>query len=99
VTVACTGAFGGGAGVEADPRDGILDVVVIEAGSRARLALHAYGMRAGRVERHTGVITGDGREVEVDTDERTSFNVDGELVDAAALRFTVRPRAFEVVAP
>ena len=58
VTVACTGAFGGGAGVEADPRDGILDVVVIEAGSRARLALHAYGMRAGRVERHAGVING-----------------------------------------
>ena len=99
VTIACTGAFGGGAGVEADPRDGLLDVVVIGAGSRARLALHAYGMRAGRVERHAGVTTGGGREVEVETGTRTSFNIDGELVDAASLRFTVRPQAFEVVAP
>ena len=56
-------------------------------------------MRAGRVERHAGVTTGGGREVEVETDKRTSFNVDGELVDAASLRFTVRPHAFEVVAP
>lgn len=97
VTVACTGAFGGGAGVEADPHDGILDVVVIEAGSRARLAIHAYGMRAGRVERQAGVITGDGREVEVDADRRTGFNVDGELVEADELRFTVAPGAFEAV--
>jgi diacylglycerol kinase (ATP) len=97
VTVACTGAFGGGAGVDAEPDDGILDVVVIAAGSRARLAVHAYGMRAGRVERHAGVVTGSAREVEVDTDRATEFNIDGELVEADRLRFTVRPRAFEVV--
>jgi diacylglycerol kinase (ATP) len=97
VTVACTGAFGGGAGVEADPRDGILDVVVIEATSRARLAIHAYGVRAGRIERHAGVITGAGPAVEIDTDRRTGFNVDGELVDADEVRVTVEPRAFEVV--
>jgi diacylglycerol kinase (ATP) len=97
VTVACTGAFGGGAGVEADPRDGVLDVVVIEATSRTRLAVHAYGVRAGRIERHAGVITGAGREVEVDPDRRTDFNVDGELVDADEVRCTVDARAFEVV--
>jgi diacylglycerol kinase family enzyme len=50
VSVAVTGAFGSGAGVAADPSDGQFDVVVIEAGSRARLALHAYGVRAGKVE-------------------------------------------------
>jgi diacylglycerol kinase (ATP) len=97
VTVACTGAFGGGAAVEADPEDGVLDVVVIEATSRQRLAIHAYGMRAGRVERHAGVITGSGREVGVDTERGTDFNIDGELVEADRLRFTVRQRAFEVV--
>jgi diacylglycerol kinase (ATP) len=97
VTVACTGAFGGGAGVEADPRDGVLDVVVIEATSRARLAMHAYGVRAGRIEGHAGVITGAGREVEVDPDQRTDFNVDGELVDTDGVRCTVEARAFEVV--
>jgi diacylglycerol kinase (ATP) len=97
VTVACTGAFGGGAGVDADPRDGVLDVVVIEATSRARLAMYAYGVRAGRIERHSGVITGAGREVEVDAERRTGFNVDGELVDAEEVRCTVEARAFEVV--
>jgi diacylglycerol kinase family enzyme len=97
VTVACTGAFGGGAAVEADPRDGVLDVVVIEATSRARLAIHAYGVRAGRIERHAGVVTGAGRQVEVDTGRRTDFNVDGELVDADQVRCTVESQAFELV--
>jgi diacylglycerol kinase (ATP) len=97
VTVACGGGFGGGAELEADPADGILDVVVIEAGSRARLVLHAYGMRAGRVERQGGVITGSGREIEVWAEARTGFNVDGEIVETDRLRATVEPRAFEVV--
>jgi diacylglycerol kinase (ATP) len=97
VTVACTGAFGGGAGVEADPRDGVLDVVVIEATSRARLAMHAYGMRAGRIEGHADVITGAGRVIDVAADRRTDFNVDGELVEADEVRCTVKARAFEVV--
>jgi diacylglycerol kinase (ATP) len=97
VTVACTGAFGGGAEVDADPHDGMLDVVVIEARSRTRLVLHAYGLRAGRIERHRGVISAEGRVVEVQTDGETGFNIDGELVEARRLRFTVEPRAFEVV--
>jgi diacylglycerol kinase family enzyme len=97
VTVACTGAFGGGSDVDADPHDGVLDAVVIEAGSRARLVAHAYGLRAGRVEGQRGVISGAGRVVEVETDGATGFNVDGELVDADRLRFEVEARAFSVV--
>jgi diacylglycerol kinase family enzyme len=75
----------------------MLDVVVIEARSRTRLVLHAYGLRAGRIERHRGVISAEGRVVEVQTDGETGFNIDGELVEARRLRFTVEPRAFEVV--
>lgn len=97
VSVAVTGAFGGGSRLDADPHDGVLDVVVIEATSRARLAIHAYGVRAGRIENHPGVITGAGREVEVEPDRRTDFNVDGELVDADEVRCTVEARAFEIV--
>jgi YegS/Rv2252/BmrU family lipid kinase len=97
VTVALTGAFGGGAKVSADPRDGLLDVVAIEAGSRARLIAHAYGMRAGRVETQRGVATGTGSIVEVESEGGPGFNVDGELVDAARMRFGVEPRAFAVV--
>jgi diacylglycerol kinase (ATP) len=97
VTVACTGAFGGGAELDANPHDGILDLVVIEASSRMRLVAHAYGMRAGRVEGQRGVISLQGGEVEVETDGRTGFNLDGELVPAERARFTVEAGAFEVV--
>jgi YegS/Rv2252/BmrU family lipid kinase len=97
VTVACTGAFGGGAGLDADPRDGILDLVVIEATSRARLVVHAYGMRAGEIEGQRGVTSLEGREVVVETDGRTGFNVDGEIVAADRARFEVEAGAFEVV--
>jgi YegS/Rv2252/BmrU family lipid kinase len=97
VIVALTGAFGGGAEVEADPADGCLNLVAIEAGSRLRLAVHGYGMRSGRIERQRGVVTGRGRRIEVETDGKSGFNVDGELLSEARLRFTVEPRAFEVV--
>ena len=97
VTVASTGAFGGGAEVDADPRDGRLDAVVIEAGSRWRLLRRAHGLRAGHVESQPGVHAADGRVVAVDTDGSTGFNVDGELVETERVRITVEPRAFEVV--
>ena len=97
ITVACTGAFGGGSAVAADPADGVLDVVMIEAGSRARLVVHAYGLRAGRVERQRGVISGQGTEVGVETDGDAGFNVDGELLDGETLRFSIEPAAFELV--
>jgi len=97
VSVAVTGAFGGGSELDADPRDGLLDVVVIEAGSRARLALRAYGLRAGSLERQSGTVSASGREILVETDGETGFNVDGELVPGACFSFTIEPRAFELV--
>jgi diacylglycerol kinase (ATP) len=97
VSVAVTGAFGGGSGVDADPHDGVLDVVVIEATSRARLVLHAYGLRARRLESQKGVRSGRGRVVEVSTDGETGFNVDGELVGVDRARFRVEAGAFAVV--
>jgi diacylglycerol kinase family enzyme len=97
VTVACTGAFGGGAEVAADPRDGVLDAVVIEARSRARLLAHAYRLRNGTVEQGTDVHKLAGRIIEVEADG-DGFNIDGELIAGRRLRFTVRPHAFEVVA-
>lgn len=97
VIVACTGAFGGGSEVDADPHDGVLDVVIIEGGSRTRLVHRAYGIRTGGIEEQTGVITGEGREVNVDTDGVTGFNVDGEVLEDEQLHFTIEARAFEVV--
>lgn len=98
VTVGLTGAFGGGSGIEADPEDAALDCVVIEAGSRARLAVHAYGLRAGRVENQRGTVSVRGRELEVEV-RSGPFNVDGELVELHRARFAVEPAAYEVVVP
>ena len=97
VSVAVTGAFGGGSGVDADPHDGVLDVVVIEATSRARLVLHAYGLRARRLESQKGVRSERGHVVEVSTDGETGFNVDGELVGVERARFRVEAGAYAVV--
>jgi diacylglycerol kinase family enzyme len=98
VTVGLTGAFGAGAEIDADPTDAELDCVVIEAQSRARLVLIAYGLRAGRVEDHRGTVAVRGRELEVVAKDG-GFNVDGELSAAHAARFTVEPRAYEVIVP
>jgi YegS/Rv2252/BmrU family lipid kinase len=97
VTVGITGAFGGGAEVDADPGDGALDVVVIPAKSRAGLVVHAYGMRAGVVERQRGVISARGRVVEIEAAAGFGFNVDGELVDVSRMRLEVEPHAFDVI--
>ena len=97
VTVACTGAFGGGSSVDADPADGRLDVVAIEAESRARLVRHAYGLRAGDIESQPGVHSRRCPSVEIALDEPQAFNVDGELVESGTCRFEVEPGAISVV--
>ena len=97
LTVACTGAFGAGASVDANPADGKLDVITIEATSRLALVRRAYGLRAARVESQRGVASGRGSEVFVDVPEGTPFNVDGEIVEAGTSRFGIEPAAFEVV--
>ena len=97
VTVACTGAFGAGSSVDADPADGRLDVVVIEAGSRARLMRHAYGIRAGEIEGQPGVHSLRCATVEVALDGPHPFNVDGELVESGTCSFEVEPAAVHVV--
>ena len=77
VIVAGTGAFGGGSELApADPRDGLLDVAVLEAGPRAALVLRAWGMRAGSLTDQEGVLHLRGARVEVDGPE--DWNVDGE---------------------
>jgi diacylglycerol kinase (ATP) len=97
VTVANTGAFGAGARLDADPADGALDVVAIEATSRIALVRRGYGLRTGRVEYQRGVAHARGREVSIEAAEGTSYNVDGEVVEAGPSVFEAVPGAFEVV--
>jgi diacylglycerol kinase family enzyme len=97
VTVACGGAFGGGASVDADPGDGRLDAVVLPAGSRAALAWRAYGLRSGRVERQGGVSDARCSEVAITASGRLALNVDGEVWELCQPHFSVEPGAFELV--
>ena len=95
--VGCSGAFGAGSRLaEADPSDGLLDVVAIAAGPRLRLARHAYGLRRGRVSDQPDVVHGRGRVVELELPPGERLNVDGELVEPAP-RATVEPGRFQLV--
>jgi diacylglycerol kinase (ATP) len=98
VTVAASGAFGAGAVVnEADPADGALEVVAIEAGSRLGLVGLAYRLRRGRVTDHPRAFHARCSVAEVRVPDGTHFNVDGEVVTAGSARFTAQEAAFELV--
>lgn len=102
-SVAGSGAFGGGAGFRTDSADGMLDVIVIEAGSRARLVKHALGLRLGDVERQRGVVSSRGRTIGLELGPEEDLNIDGELVDVASLsddgrlRFETGGEHFELI--
>lgn len=81
--VACSGGFGGGSRVEeADPSDGLLDVVVMPAGSRLRLAADARALRSGRIADRPGVTHARAREVGLGLPPGADLNLDGEIVPA-----------------
>ncbi len=97
VMVACSGAFGAGSRIaEADPGDGLLDVVALAAGSRLRLVRHARALRAGMITDRPGVHADRGARIELSLPPGASMNVDGELVDSAPA-YTVEPGAFRLV--
>jgi YegS/Rv2252/BmrU family lipid kinase len=97
VTVACSGSFGAGSEVSAEPHDGQLDLVAFEAGSRLALARRALGLRRGTVESQDGVHSFRGARIELEVPHRTGFNVDGEVVESGPVDFTIDPRSLEVV--
>jgi diacylglycerol kinase (ATP) len=98
VTVAASGAFGGGSAIdEANPADGALDVVAIEAGPRPALVGLAYRLRSGRVTDDPRAFHVRCTGAEVRVPDRTEFNVDGEVVTAGDARFTAKRAAFELI--
>jgi diacylglycerol kinase (ATP) len=98
VTVAASGAFGGGSEVEeADPTDGALEVVAIEAGPRIALVGLAYRLRRGLVTQDPRAFHCRCAAAEVQVPDCTEFNVDGELVTAGDARFRAEKDAFTLV--
>jgi diacylglycerol kinase family enzyme len=96
--VAVTGAFGGGADIDAaDPEDGVLDAAILPAGSRLGLARRAWGLRRGTIAEQRDVRHARGTVVEVGLPPGTEFNVDGEVHDSGMERITVEHRAYDLV--
>ncbi|HEU4657367.1 MAG TPA: diacylglycerol kinase family protein [Capillimicrobium sp.] len=100
VVVGATGAFGGGSSLEAaDPRDGLLDVAIMAAGSRAALVRHAWGMRFGRITEQSGVTHARAHRIEVHVPAGTRWNVDGEVCTLEPATFAAERGAVAVVVP
>ena len=96
--VAVSGAFGAGSGVaEADPDDGVLDVVILPAGSRLSLARRAWGLRTRTIAQQHDVPHERGAVIEMDLPPECEINVDGELRTGGLERVTVAPGAFRLV--
>jgi len=97
VVIAGTGAFGPRANVgETDQDDGLLDVVVLEAGPRLKLMRRAYGLRTGTIKAQDGVH--HRRAARVEFTGRASFNVDGEIVGPEnGASFSVEPQAVQLI--
>lgn len=97
-TVACSGHFGAGSRVRADPTDGKLDAVVVEARSRVALVRRARGMRTGTLEEQPGVHRARSGSFTVAVEEGTGFNVDGELCTRSGeVRFETAPERVDVI--
>jgi diacylglycerol kinase (ATP) len=96
--VAGTGAFGGGSRVgAADPGDGLLDVVVLQAGRRAALVRHAWALRTGGPAGRPGVRHARGRSARFELPAGTRCNVDGELRRVEPACFEARGERVAVV--
>jgi diacylglycerol kinase family enzyme len=77
----------------------MLDLVVIPAGSRLKLAWRAYGLRSGRIGEQREVGARRCREARIAAPSGIPFNVDGEIVDARSARFSAEPAAFALIVP
>jgi diacylglycerol kinase (ATP) len=98
VTVAASGAFGAGSRIaEADPHDGALEVVAVEAGPRAGLVALAYRLRSGGLAGHRRARRRRCASASVRVPEGTEWNVDGEIVSAGAAHFRGEADAFRLV--
>jgi diacylglycerol kinase (ATP) len=100
VIVGGTGAFGGGSRLgRTDVRDEMLDVVLVERGSRAALVLRAWGMRRGTLEEQRGVHHTRAHRVEIEVADGTEFNIDGELCELRPTVFSVQHGGVRVIVP
>lgn len=100
VAVGNTSSYGGGMRIcpDADPTDGLLDLTIIHPVSRLKLVQLLPLMYSGKFTRDPCVEQLRAREVIVDGVGLVGYG-DGEMVGAAPLTVTSRPRAVRVFTP
>lgn len=99
VVVANGRSAGGGAllAPDADPTDGLLDVIVVREAPASQIAGMAARFLVGDYREAPCVWTTRCAELEVRSTPPMTFNVDGDLHSRADIRFRVLPAAVEVL--
>lgn len=82
---------------DADPRDGLLDVILIPKRSAPEMALLAAEIILGKHLSNNGIIFRRAKTVTVRSRPGMWFNVDGERVGRVPARFQIAPRALSFV--
>ena len=94
------GKYGGGgmlATPNADPTDGLLDVLIIDDLSKPDLLWSLPRVYRGTHLTHPKVTVTRARDIDVRPTQRMSVQADGELLGEAPARFSVLPAALNVV--
>jgi diacylglycerol kinase (ATP) len=82
---------------DADPSDGLLDVVIVRTGTTLELAGVAARLIAGDYTDSDVVTHERAVRVEVDSTPGMWFNIDGELITNDQMTFTIVPSAIECI--
>jgi diacylglycerol kinase (ATP) len=83
----------------ADPGDGVLEVVELYAGNRARLARDLVLLKRGKHVDHGGVQIRPARQIRLAPDGGTPVVADTTVLGPGPVELAVRPRAVQIVGP
>ncbi|ACY14770.1 diacylglycerol kinase catalytic region [Haliangium ochraceum DSM 14365] len=101
ITVGNSRFYGGGMTIADDATvdDGLLHLYSIEPMSLIQLIGVAPFLRLGRQRNSEGILTLNTSEVELITDRPLPVNADGEIVGRTPARFSLIPKALQVLVP
>jgi len=84
---------------DADPADGVLEVVELDAGRRSSLALELARLRRGRHLGHDGVRIRSAERIRIATGGASPVVADTTVLRSGSVELAVRPNTISVVGP
>jgi diacylglycerol kinase (ATP) len=84
---------------DADPGDGVLEVVDLDAATRSTLAVELAHLRRGTHLRQRGVRIRSARRIRITTRAASPVVADTTVLNSGPVELTVRPRTLHVVGP